>query len=347
VNGSGAWALAWTVALLVPLLSCLPFARYLSKRGQVDRPDARRTHQGSIPRGGGIPVALGLLLGLAVAVVLEILPLERALPIAALVAVLSGLGGVDDARGLGVRVRILLQSAIAVGVVALWADFETVRIYAGLEGSSPWVLSILAVLAFIWMMNLHNFMDGLDGLAAQQAIWSGLAYGVIFFRGGQGVEFLLAGLLVAAGLGFLVWNRPPARIFLGDSGSLLIGGLVGWFAIRALQTGAASLMACILISALFVVDATATLLRRVTQGERWYTPHRSHAYQRLADRQWSQGSILMLYCGVNVCIVLPALAIALVRPSMDAILTSGVVGVLLAGWWRIQSADNGERQAHD
>ncbi|OAB57974.1 hypothetical protein AY599_01910 [Leptolyngbya valderiana BDU 20041] len=347
MNGLGAWALAWVVALLVPLTTCLPFARYLADRGQVDQPDDRRTHQGSIPRGGGIPMALGLLLGLAIAVAFEIVPVAASVPLAVLVIALGGLGAADDARGLGVGVRILLQVAIAVAVLAVWSDFETVRIAAGFQCSAPWALSILAALAFVWMMNLHNFMDGLDGLAAQQAIWSGLAYGLVFFRAGQGTELLLAGLLAAAGLGFLVWNRPRARIFLGDSGSLLIGGLVAWFAIRALQTGAASLVVCILISALFVVDATATLLRRLMKGERWYTPHRSHAYQRLADRDGSHARVLMIYCGVNVCIVLPALVIALARPSMDAVLTSGVVGGLLAGWWRIQSADNGERQAHD
>jgi len=347
VSGFGAWALAWTVALLVPLSSCLPFARYLAERGQVDLPDARRTHQGSIPRGGGIPMALGILLGLSIAVAMKLLPPAEAVTVALLVVALCGLGGADDARGLGVGVRILLQLAIAVAVLATWADFETVWITAELQFSAPWALFILAALAFVWMMNLHNFMDGLDGLAAQQAIWSGLAYGLVFFRAGQDTELLLAGLLASAGLGFVVWNRPRARIFLGDSGSLLIGGLVGWLAIRALQTGAASLTICILISSLFVVDATATLLRRLTKGERWYTPHRSHAYQRLADRDGSQARILLIYIGVNVCIVLPALAIALARPSMDAILTSGVVGVLLAGWWRIQSADNGERQAHD
>ena len=323
---------------LFPLLLTPMLTRWLIAHGQVDRPDTRRTHLGEIPRGGGVLIAAGLLAGLAMIWPLAEIQSQQGLVLCGLIISLVVLGASDDAGGIGVGLRFAVQVIIALLVIVLSDGVSSIRIWAQAEWSQIWVLSTLALISFLWLVNLHNFMDGSDGLAAQQAIWSALAYAAVFYFNQQSFEFLVALLLVASSCGFLIWNRPRARIFLGDSGSLVLGGLIAWFAIRALQTDSASLAICILISSVFVVDATATLLTRLVRGERWYTPHRSHAYQRLIDQGWSHARVLATYTGLNVLIVLPALFFSLARPALDGSLALGCVGVLIIGWWRIQSA---------
>ena len=327
----------WAVGVLLPLF-CTPFyARWLRDRGQVDRPDHRRSHQGEVPRGGGLMLAAGLLAGLAVSTLGRDGGPDLWISCALMIIALSGLGAIDDMHGISVGARIIAQLSIGIGVLIIWDGVGVVELGSGWYWSQPWVLSGLALIAFLWLINLHNFMDGSDGLATQQAIWSGLAYAVVFAIAGNPLEFMVSSLLVATGAGFLVWNRPQARIFLGDSGSLLIGGIVAWLALRALQSQSASLALCVLISSVFVVDATATLVARLWRGEQWYTPHRSHAFQRLIDSGWSHARVLGAYAGLNAFLVLPVFGLALANRSFDLTLSLGVVGILMIGWRRIQS----------
>jgi Fuc2NAc and GlcNAc transferase len=323
--------------MLTPLL-----ARWLRVRGHVDRPDHRRNHLGEVPRGGGLTLALGLTAGLLLVGAGGGAAGELWVACLVMVVALCLGGALDDLGDPGVGARIIAQIAIAAGVLLVWDGVGAIPLGGNWYWSQPVLLSVLALIAFLWVINLHNFMDGSDGLAAQQAIWTGLAYAAVFFPQGDHLEALTAGLLVCAAAGFMIWNRPPARIFLGDAGSWLIGGVIAWLALRALQTHAATLAVCVLISSVFVVDATATLLARLRRGERWYTPHRSHAFQRLIDSGWSHATVLMTYAAVNLLVVLPAFVLALVFPSIDLALSLAVIVALLIGWLRIQSGKNGD-----
>lgn len=334
--------LAWAVAFLLPACCTPLLARWLRAKGQVDRPDERRMHHGEVPRGGGLMLAGGLIAGLLVLAPWGSDGVGSWGPCLVMIVALCTLGAIDDMRGMGIGARVIVQTVIACGVLLVWDGVGTVHLAGDWYSSRIWLLSGLALVAFLWLINLHNFMDGSDGLATQQAIWTGLAYAVIFSIEGFALEFVVASLLAIAAIGFLLWNRPRARIFLGDSGSLLIGGVVAWLALRALQTQSASLATCILISSVFVVDATATLLARLWRGEQWYTAHRSHAFQRLIDAGWSHARVLMAYAGVNLSIVLPALVLTLMDRPLDLVLSLGVVGILLIGWLRIQSVFNGD-----
>lgn len=333
---------AVAVGLLLPALGTPLLARWLRGRGQVDRPDERRVHHGEVPRGGGLSLCAGLIAGLVISAPWTSAGVAFWVAVVLMVLALGVLGAIDDMRGLGVAARILAQLAIAVAVLLVWDGVGVMHIGAGWYWSQAWILSGLALIAFLWLINLHNFMDGSDGMATQQAIWSGLAYAIVFGIAGHALEFTVACLLVAASTGFLFWNLPRARIFLGDSGSLVIGGVVAWLALRALQTQAASLAICVLISSVFVVDATATLLARLWRRERWYTPHRSHAFQRLMDSGWSHARVLAAYVGLNLFIVLPTFALGLAYRRIDLVSSLAVFVVLVIGWVRIQSINNGE-----
>ncbi len=306
----------------------------------VDLPDARRSHHQVTPRGGGLAIFFGLMLGLLFAAFGLAWSPAQWLPGLLLAFSLVVLGAFDDWLQLSVRVRLVGQLLIAGAALSWLGGVEQLQ-FMGQLWHQPLLWSGLALIGFLWLINLHNFMDGSDGLASAQAIWSGLAYAVLLQMAGQPEAALLAALLAASALGFLWWNRPVARIFLGDAGSLMIGGLIAWLAVTSLVSGSLRLADCMIISALFVVDATATLCQRLMAGERWYTAHRSHAYQRLLSMGWSHGKVLTTYMAVNALVVLPALLMTRAWPDFDLVVAAGAGGLLLIAWWSVQSAANG------
>jgi Fuc2NAc and GlcNAc transferase len=192
--------------------------------------------------------------------------------------------------------------------------------------------SLLAVPAVVWMMNLFNFMDGSDGLAALEAVVAGALLGWAFERGGADLPAAAAFAVVGGAAGFLFWNRPPARIFLGDAGSLTLGFVLGALALIGSVTGVVPVGVAFIAVSPFVIDATATLVRRLVQGAGWYTPHREHAYQRLIRTGWTHAQVLASLAVLNVCVVVPAFVFAVHRPEWDGwiALTTGVI--LLALW---------------
>ncbi|MFU8831558.1 MAG: glycosyltransferase family 4 protein [Wenzhouxiangella sp.] len=327
---------------IVVTWSLTPFLRrYLVAHGIVDRPDLRRSHAVTTPRGGGISIAAALL-----CVLVLLWPSYTEAPaLAALVLGLAGLGWLDDRFCLAVRWRLLIQAGIALSLLVWLGGLEAIAI-GHFVVHQPWLWSALALVAVIWLINLHNFMDGSDGLASVQGIWCGLMFGSLFAWSGHSFPAIVAFSLAAACLGFLHWNRPTARIFMGDTGSILLGGIVAWLALLGAVSGSISVWQSLMICSLFVVDATATLLARLARGERWYTPHRQHAYQRLIDSGWSHGRVLVLYGLLKGLVVLPFVLAGWYLVGWDVWLAAGLIALLAAGWWRVQSAFTGEYTTH-
>ncbi len=333
--------LVFLVALLTTLLLTPGVRRLVFARGLLDYPEDRRVHQLATPRGGGLALVAGLSVSLVLGGLFAPAPDFYWLQTLLLIGLLGLLGGGDDLLSLGIGVRLAGQVVIAAVMLYILGGVETISVGSVLL-YQPVVLTGLALIGVIWLINLHNFMDGSDGLATMQAAWVGLAFSWIFWRDYQAGAMLMSLGLAGSALGFLVWNRPVARIFLGDIGSVVIGGLVAWLVLNALILDSASIWVSLVVCSVFVVDATATLLLRVRQGERWYTPHRRHAYQILIRSGWSHGRVLLLYTAINLLIVLPVTLWALARPELDYFLAMGVVALLAIGWWQIQSAGNGE-----
>lgn len=334
----GSWVL-WWLSGLVPclLVGCLGgwMGAWLSKHGVVDQPNqARRLHAQSTPRGGGVLVAAALLLVLLI----QIGWLEtwaNFWPLAVLVASAATLGWLEDLRPRPILHRLFAQFGLALAA-AFWLGAISSVDVGEWRGVNPWLWSVLGVIAVVWLMNLHNFMDGSDGLAASQGVWTAACYAALFFSAGQEEWALFSVATLGSYAGFLIWNRPVARLFMGDSGSLLLGALVGVFAYQAVRSGAGSLMSCFMISAVFVVDATATLLWRIGRGQQWYTAHASHAFQRLIAGGLSHAQVLGAYMTVNLTLVLPLFIGALFWPEHEVWFGMGLLFVLIFGWWRIQ-----------
>ncbi|MFT3912884.1 MAG: glycosyltransferase family 4 protein [Anaeromyxobacteraceae bacterium] len=245
------------------------------RRSLLDNPNARSAHEVPTPRLGGVALALSFL-GAAAAVSVRG-GVEGSGPILACTALIAALGLVDDLRPLPARLRLAMQLVCAATVVAAagpaWAEAH------GVEGPVAWLAAVAGTVAIVWSTNLYNFMDGVDGLAGGQAVLAALG---IAGAAALGSELGVVAMLVAlagASAGFLVHNFPRARIFMGDAGSTAIGFFLGCTPLLA--AGRSVPVASVLLAlALFLLDATTTLVARILRGERWYEAHRSHWYQR-------------------------------------------------------------------
>lgn len=253
----------------------------------LDQPNERSLHSTPTPRIGGLAMLLALGLILPWGLFDAPSPLVGLLLLAAGLGILSLL---DDWRGLPVRLRLLAH--LAAAGVAIWL--------LGL----PLLLALPAILAIGWMTNLYNFMDGADGLAGSMALFGFGAYALAASLAGPEVtinansnavptELTFASLAIAsAAAGFLLFNFPPARVFLGDAGSIPLGFLAGVLGIYGWQAGLWSWLFPLLVFAPFILDASLTLLKRLLRGERFWQAHRQHLYQRLICAGWSHRRLL-------------------------------------------------------
>lgn len=267
----------------------------VSHRLPLDVANARSLHQGSIPRVGGVAMWAGSLpaaAGLALSHHdVGIVPL-----IMGVAAALALMSFVDDKRGLATLPRLLGHLAAAAAVAWL----VPMNLAA----------SVLVVLPLAWMTNLYNFMDGADGLAGGMALFGFAAYGI---AAAAAMPVLAAACFViaAAAAGFLIFNFPPARVFLGDAGSIPLGFLAGAFGLLGWSGGVWPLWFPVLVFSPFIVDATLTLLRRALRRERVWQAHREHYYQRLVRMGWGHRRTvlaeygLMLAAGASALMLLP------------------------------------------
>ncbi len=332
MNDPHAWLL-FTGAALATALVAVPLHGWLLRRRVMDYPESRRSHTAPTPRGGGLACVAALLLA------------WLAWPgawsgwwqLIMVVVFMAAVGWLEDRHQLPALWRLLAQVAVAVALLAAVGGLTTIRIF-GFAVDAWWLWTTLAAVAVVWLINVYNFMDGSDGMAAGQGLWAGLVTAWLFASAGQ--LQLAAFSLAAAGAwgGFLVWNRPPARLFMGDAGALALGALMAGCAVLGAASGSISVWVSFMVSGLFVVDATATLLARAVRGEQWYTAHRQHAYQRLLDLGWSHGGVVGLYMLINVFVVLPVIAAASRWPHLDTVLATGLAVLLAVGWWVVQSA---------
>jgi len=267
----------------------------------VDLPNERSLHAVVLPRTGGIAICAAL----AVAFILALAAFPLPSPWAWIGSALFLVGVVSflDDRG-GVPARYRLAAHLGAGILLLvggiaWSCVELPGIYQGLPSILSWLLTLGYL---VWMVNLYNFMDGMDGFAGGMAVFGFGALGVLGWRG-DAMGFALAnGVVVAGAAGFLLFNFPPARIFLGDLGSAVLGLLAAILSLVGTRRGLFPLWVAWLAFSPFIVDATWTLLRRLVRGERVWETHRSHHYQRLVLMGWSHcRTVLWSYLLMGSC----------------------------------------------
>lgn len=297
-------------------------------RGLLDQPNDRSSHTVPTPRGGGLAFVAVFAVAVLAVVAREpdggrfaVVLLVGGLPIALI-------GLVDDARSLSPALRAAVHTAAAVVAVAL------LGVPGQVTGAVEVAVGAACVVGLVWLVNLWNFMDGIDGLAGGQAVVASVGLAILAMEAAAVVA--AAAALAGAVLGFLVLNRPRARLFMGDVGSGFLGFTVGILALQAQRSADVPLAAAGLLVAPFLVDATATLLDRVVRRERWYAAHRDHLYQRLVQRGASHGTVTSAFVGVSAVLGLISWLLS-GRPALLTAVAGAAALLLLSGWLALRS----------
>ncbi|MCW8925994.1 MAG: hypothetical protein OQJ84_07045 [Xanthomonadales bacterium] len=318
-----AWLTVGLFSGIVSLLASFWVTMLARKSGMIVQPGERQSHTIATPTGGGLGILLSLLLTTLCLQPLVPLPgfwWQGMLPGIVLLAIV---GWRDDRQTVSSFLRLLIQLA-----VSLWLlGFTTLQF---LSVEIGWLVA--GVVAMVWYMNMYNFMDGSDGMAAFQGIFAGVMMAVLFHNDERNAMALLALAVAAACMGFLPLNLPTARVFMGDVSSVPLGFIFAALSVYAVKAGTFGLPVAILIMALFIIDATMTLLARVIRREQWYTAHAQHVYQRLIVHGWSHRRVLVVYQAINVAVVLPAIVLIQKYPQ-NAMLKSGSTILLLGMCW--------------
>lgn len=284
---------------------------FVARRYQiVDHPSQRGAHSRITPRGGGVAIVIVSLLG--------ILPLNHfgILHFSPLVLVLlfgglavGLLGVLDDIYSLRARSRFLIQIVIALCSVYWLPDLPDFPMI-DLVDWPAWLVVSVAVLSVIWSINLFNFMDGINGLAGSEATFVLLGAALILSSTGQFDHLGLLVLIVGSVLGFLLFNFPNAKVFMGDSGSCFLGYTIAIFALGSSSADSISPWSWVILYGVFVVDTTVTLLVRIVTGQEWYRPHNLHAYQKYARQGSTHARVTGIIMSVNIIWCWPLAALA-------------------------------------
>jgi len=290
------FAVSWGLTLVL--------RRYALAKSLMDIPNERSSHTVPTPRGGGVAIVAAFLVALPMLTGLGLLDTSALYALLGSGLLVAVIGFIDDHGHIPARWR-LLGHFIAAAWALFWLEGLPPIEFFGIAVDLGWFGSILAAVYLVWMLNLYNFMDGIDGLASAEAISVCLAICVVYWVSGC-VELVWGALiLVAAVAGFLFWNFPPARIFMGDAGSGFLGVVLGALAIQAAWTEPQLLWSWLILLGVFIVDATWTLFVRLFRGEKIYQAHRSHAYQLASKHFKSHKVITLSIVAINIGWLMP------------------------------------------
>ena len=322
--------------------------RYGPRFGLLDTPVARSAHVAPKPLGGGAALAAPYFLCVIWFVASAAISESALAYLGCLFIVVLGFS--DDRWQLSSKVRLPVQFIVSLAAVrAIGVDSVDFGFFSL---SEPLTLSLLAVLSLVWLCNLTNFMDGIDGIAASQLLVTSLSCVVLLVgldaaageSGEHDVVLTLSVVLAASAAGFLLWNWSPASLFMGDAGSGFIGFALGLLALESLVTQRMSVWSWVLLLGVFIADTAVTLLVRIIRGERWYEGHSQHAYQILSRRLNSHPRVVGGVILINICWLLPLACVAGILPHYGVLFATIGLAPLLLGCYRLGAgrADAGE-----
>ncbi|MBU2180929.1 MAG: glycosyltransferase family 4 protein [Gammaproteobacteria bacterium] len=297
----------WNYVLLIVLSWLLTalLRSYALKRNVLDVPNQRSSHKVPTPRGGGVAVVICYLVFIAFMGISHLLPLLLTAGLLASGLLVALIGFLDDHGHVKASLRLLVHFT-AAGIVVYVAGAIPELLIFGYPIDFGFLAYLLALLGVVWVLNLYNFMDGIDGIAAIEAVsvCIVMAMLVAFETSNQQLLVLHLGLASCI-VGFLLWNHPPAKIFMGDAGSGFIGLSIATLILLSANVSSAFLWAWLIMLGVFIVDATYTLIARTFRGKKFYEAHRSHAYQHAAlrfSKHWPVSYGVLL---INICWLAP------------------------------------------
>jgi Fuc2NAc and GlcNAc transferase len=339
-------AVVMLVAVALASWFAVALVRRYAERRLVDLPNERSSHLRPTPRGGGLGLAVAHLSGMAVASMIGLHPLRLTAALAGGGVVVAVIGFLDDHRDVNPALRLVLH-VLAFLWAAAWLGWPAEVDFGWGPVPLAWFGRSGLLLGLVWFLNLFNFMDGIDGLAGVQALFMVVAGAVLAWVGADGDSSTAVPLLLlgAATAGFLFWNWPPARIFMGDVGSGYLGYSIGALALWTITQGWLTVWVWLILGGAFLADATVALLVRAASGQRVVEAHRSHAYQRLSRRWQRHRPVTLAFALVNFAWLAPWAWCATLRPGSGLICAVVAVGPLVALAMRLGAGRPGELDA--
>ena len=291
----------------------------LKKIGIVDTPNERSSHATPIPRGGGVAVILVILIAWGIIQHEGFVTYQWIITGTLILGIVSL---IDDLKSLSAIIRLFSQFFAVGGVFFLTTP--STQYFLGLFPF--WLDNTLAIILWVWFINLFNFMDGIDGISSVESSSIGLGIFFLTLFGSSSIDTGILGLLIAAAsLGFLCWNWHPAKLFLGDVGSIPLGFLLGWL---LLQTLASPLWpAAIILPLYYLADATITLILRIWRGKNPWQAHREHFYQIATKKRFSHSQVSSIIAGTNFALI--GLSIFSIFQPWLALLAAFVIVIFL------------------
>lgn len=276
--------------------------RYALQRSLLDIPNERSSHTVPTPRGGGVAIAGAFFIGVGILCWADIIPAALAAALASGGVIIALIGYLDDRYSIAVRWRLLAQFAGAAAAIYCLQTEQLLlmnnwSVIVNLMGN------LILVLMIVWLINIYNFMDGIDGLAGAEAVFVSLSAGCLLLVTGHNAA--TCWVLAAAAAGFLYWNWPPAKIFMGDVSSGLLGFI---FAVLMIYTAGHQQLPMVtwwILLAVFIADTGLTLIWRTWRGEKLYVAHRGHAYQQLVQQGKSHLQVTAAISGFNLLVAAP------------------------------------------
>lgn len=327
----------WLIPLAagMSLLLTAVLRRYALNKQIIDVPNARSSHTVPTPRGGGVSIVLTFLVCMTILGAFGWASPHALVAIGGSGALVAVIGFMDDHGHIAARWRLLGHFAAALWLLLWLGGLAPVHVF-GFTLNLQWFGYIVAALYSVWMLNLYNFMDGIDGIASVEAISACVGMALLAALAGMPELMTLPLLLAAATAGFLFWNFPPAKIFMGDAGSGFLGIVLAGLSLQAAWLSPQLFWAWLILLGVFVVDATFTLIRRLLRGDKVYEAHRSHAYQFASRHYGKHLPVTLAVTALNVFWLLPV-ALCVVLLGLDGTLglvIAYVPLVLLAMRWR-------------
>jgi Fuc2NAc and GlcNAc transferase len=320
--------------------------------GVLDKPNERSSHATVIPRGGGLSFIIIFSICISIIYLHDTASKELFLSLFVGGLLVGVIGLWDDYSHINAGVRLFVHCLAAIAALIWIGGLQFIQVYNH-EVYLGWYGYLLSLFVIVWLLNLFNFMDGIDGLAGSEAVFVAAGAALIAVAGTVNKEYAISLLasydktmfvllltLAFSVLGFLVYNWPPAKIFMGDSGSGFLGFIFAVLAIATSTTGHLTIWTWMILLGIFIVDATITLIRRIFEGQRWYAAHRSHAYQHASQRWGSHRKVTFSALIINIVWLLPLAWLATTKPIWGAFLLilAYLPLVLLAFYFRAGKA---------
>lgn len=281
--------------------------------GLIDVPNERSSHAVPTPRGGGLAIVIASLAGTALLAVLGGIGTHLCVALIVGGAMVATVGFIDDRNSLSAGKRLVVHFIAAIWAIAWIGPLTSLRIANSVVQLGP-IGYLLSTLGIVWFLNIFNFMDGIDGIAGSETVFICAAVVLAAYFSGTLKEIPISASVIGfATAGFLLWNWPPAKIFLGDVGSGYLGFMIAALALAQARVDPSALWTWLIIGGVFVVDADITLIRRFLRGEHLALAHREHAFQWLA-RKFGHATVTISVILVNVLWLLPCAVASVIWP---------------------------------